>query len=561
MLKISLSLLAIAASGHCFASSESTSLPSGDIVYKINKNAQVSRVSLGEPMFSQNSRNLKNYELFEEIGLDRYYVIKTEGKSEAEIKAIYESLEKNSNIEHVEIEGVMRPSGYIPLNDTRDESLLFTSDHTGTQYYLNNTNPNGIFNGVDAKSAWKFNGGKGENADIVSMECGSYFFDHEDLKQPFVTIGNSEFNSGWGDHATKSVGIMTSQDNGFGTTGIAHEARQGWSGCSTNAIVSLADSLKKGSTIQLGMQWQINCDEISSSSCLVPPEWHLSWKDAISYAVKSGINFVMAAGNGGLNLDDPFFQGRFDRNSDTGAIYVGAMDTHGTPAYFTNFGSRIDTFSFGSWDVTTTAGDSRNEQSLYTTTYAGTSSANPIVAASVAVLQSISDEYGFSTTPEQIRTIIVETGRDQTGDHNKNIGTQPNLKAAIERLLSEFNNNQFLEWGHNDRLGNIGDVYVYENPYNGDTEYFRLTGLGRDKRYWYFPTDKSDNHYWTFLGTYEWGSNDRLGTIGDIYIYNNPYNGDVELFELVGLGRDKRYWYFPTNKSNNYYWKYLTDAK
>lgn len=59
----------------------------------------------------------------------------------------------------------------------------------------------------------------------------------------------------------------------------------------------------------------------------------------------------------------------------------------------------------------------------------------------------------------------------------------------------------------------------------------------------------------------EWGHNDRLGTIGDIYIYNNPYNGDVELFELVGLGSDKRYWYFPTDKSDNYYWKYLTDAK
>ncbi|WP_318472525.1 S8 family serine peptidase [Photobacterium leiognathi] len=440
-MKTSLSLFAISVSGYCFASSESTSLPLGDIVYKINKNAQVYQVSLGEPMFSQNYnyRSIKDYDLFEEIGLDRYYVIKTEGKSEAEIKATYESLEKDSNIEHVEIEGVMRPSGYVSLNDVKDESLLFTSDYTGSQYYLNDTNPNGIFNGVDAISAWKVNGGKGENADIVSMECGSYFFDHEDLKRPFVTIGDTKFNSEWGDHTTMSVGIMTSQDNGFGTMGIAHEARQGWSTCSRNAIVRLADTLKKGSTIQLGGQLEVPCDELRSGGCLVPLEWSFSWIDAISYAVKSGINVVMAAGNGGLNLDDPFFKGRFDRNFDTGAIYVGAMNERGTPADFTNFGSRIDTSSFGAC-VTTTAGGSRNDQSLYTTTYAGTSSANPIVAASVAVLQSISAENGFSTTPEQIRTIIVETGRNQTGDHNKNIGTQPNLKAAIERLFSEFNN-------------------------------------------------------------------------------------------------------------------------
>ncbi len=45
----------------------------------------------------------------------------------------------------------------------------------------------------------------------------------------------------------------------------------------------------------------------------------------------------------------------------------------------------------------------------------------------------------------------------------------------------------------------MGDIYLYENPYNGDDELFKLSGLGNDSRYWYFPTDKTDNRFWTYI--------------------------------------------------------------
>ncbi len=57
---------------------------------------------------------------------------------------------------------------------------------------------------------------------------------------------------------------------------------------------------------------------------------------------------------------------------------------------------------------------------------------------------------------------------------------------------------------------------------------------------------------------HQWGDFDRIGTIGDLYIYDNPYNGDKELFKLSGLGSDARYWYFPTNKTNNRFWTYIS---
>lgn len=59
------------------------------------------------------------------------------------------------------------------------------------------------------------------------------------------------------------------------------------------------------------------------------------------------------------------------------------------------------------------------------------------------------------------------------------------------------------------------------------------------------------------LGTDGWDSNNQLGTLGDVYVYDNPFNGDVEFFKLIGLKSDQRYGYFPTNKTNNQYWQYL----
>ncbi|GLK89469.1 hypothetical protein [Pseudomonas turukhanskensis] len=124
-------------------------------------------------------------------------------------------------------------------------------------------------------------------------------------------------------------------------------------------------------------------------------------------------------------------------------------------------------------------------------------------------------------------------------------------------------------WGSNDRKGKIGEIYVYDNPYTKDVEFFRLVGLGPDQRYWYFPTHKGNNQYWQYMGTdlpsFEeatqpmrtWGENDRLGQLGDTYRYANPYTKEIEYFKLVRLGPDQRYWHFPTNKSNNHYWQYL----
>ncbi|RJT53533.1 S6 family peptidase [Rahnella variigena] len=45
--------------------------------------------------------------------------------------------------------------------------------------------------------------------------------------------------------------------------------------------------------------------------------------------------------------------------------------------------------------------------------------------------------------------------------------------------------------------GTPGSIYVYNNPYTKETEYFQL----KTSSYWYFPTDKSSTSTWAYLGT------------------------------------------------------------
>ena len=67
--------------------------------------------------------------------------------------------------------------------------------------------------------------------------------------------------------------------------------------------------------------------------------------DSIRLATAKGIIVAEAAGNGQMDLDQPFWRGRFDRSvRDSGAILVGAGDAFGEPLWFTNFGSRVDIF-------------------------------------------------------------------------------------------------------------------------------------------------------------------------------------------------------------------------
>ncbi|PSU84697.1 hypothetical protein C0W42_21930 [Photobacterium kishitanii] len=74
-----------------------------------------------------------------------------------------------------------------------------------------------------------------------------------------------------------------------------------------------------------------------------------------------------------------------------------------------------------------------------------------------------------------------------------------NLKKTLkENLARKVNNGKgILYWNQRFIFPDIGLVYKYDNPYNGDQEYFRQV---RSKNGWYFPTSKGSNNQWVYLG-------------------------------------------------------------
>ncbi len=104
-----------------------------------------------------------------------------------------------------------------------------------------------------------------------------------------------------------------------------------------------------------------------------------------------------------------------------------------------NYGSRVTSGSWGCWDVVTTGyGDLTNKHNArYTAKYSGTSAANPIVAGATASLSGIAKAYGISLTPKALRSLLTETGTP-IGSYDRYIGTQPNLRTAIDKLLENY---------------------------------------------------------------------------------------------------------------------------
>ncbi|WP_162290823.1 S8 family peptidase [Vibrio coralliirubri] len=316
----------------------------------------------------------------------------------------------------------------------------YNNDYNGTDYqpiqdYLNapeDKRNNYAVGGVDAYYAWDIAGGDGSGITVIQKEIGQWNEQHEDLPNSVVQFSGSQVDQ----HGTASMGIMGGINNGYGVTGIAHNASFGRAGSSSDNFPAMISYLKPGDVIQIGIQIGMGNVAGCTKNCWLPMESSALWFDFIKELTDKGINVIQAAGNGGLNLDHPDFNGKYDRSvRDSGSNLVGAVcAVSGKTAGFSNYGSRIDNSSWGCWDVVTTGYGSlsSNYNANYTDSYAGTSSANPIVAGATAALSGVAKAYDISIAPK-LRQLLVETGTP-VGDQ-RYIGTQPDLERAIETLL------------------------------------------------------------------------------------------------------------------------------
>jgi serine protease len=316
-----------------------------------------------------------------------------------------------------------------------------TPDFISEQGYLN-APPEGV-------NAWAVEdsaGADGATVQVVDVE-GAWLWSHEDLPTPVVELGGQIDNLGWRNHGTAVIGEVRGGDNGYGVRGIAPATEVGGSSIAeqwtSQAIYNAALALNPGDIIIIELHAPgPNATGEGQVGYVCMEYWQDNF-DAIQMAAALGILVCEAAGNGGEDLDDPVYQGFFDRSQrDSGAILCGAsVGSDLDPASFTNYGSRVDLHGWG-YNVATTGygylygGDTLPEEFWYTSGFNGTSSATPIVAGSVAALQGLAKaRWGFPLDAKLARDLLVVTGTPQW-EPETHIGPRPDIFAAWQLALN-----------------------------------------------------------------------------------------------------------------------------
>ena len=315
--------------------------------------------------------------------------------------------------------------------------------------------------GIDAKYAWTVTGGKGSFIKIIDVESGVNA-NHEDLPSLFVIDGRLDDDDSR-QHGTAVLSVMMGLDDGVGITGIVPQASGGMLTVNRDlgiaykqnvaeAILFAAMQLSVGDVIVIEQHSRGPGNDGDCTACItgkprsqcgyIAMEYWNDIFDAINAATGAGAIVVEAAGNGEMNLDNARYKDRFDRNvRNSGAILVGASDsTSRTPTCLSNFGSRVDlqgwgdnVASAGYGDPTSMKVNGNDDNQWYTDDFSGTSSATPIVAGAVAAIQGV--QVANLNPPLdwfKMADLLKKTGTPQGG--GKNIGPQPDLKAAIAQL-------------------------------------------------------------------------------------------------------------------------------
>lgn len=131
-----------------------------------------------------------------------------------------------------------------------------------------------------------------------------------------------------------------------------------------------------------------------------------------------------------------------------------------------------------------------------------------------------------------------------------------NISLHLDEDLDESLNDavhdieyDFKHWDDN-RTGIVGDIYIYDNPYNNKTEIFKL----KTERYDYLPINQSSNNSWKYLGPKH---RFERGEIGDIYLRDNQNESinKYDFFKLADIYSSS--FPFPNGESSDSQWEYI----
>lgn len=415
-----------------------------------------------------------------------YYIVENQG--DIDVQALLAKFEKSSLIE----------TAYLQEEETPPEERLpnlsvnpYDEPRLTRQGYLE---PAPL--GINAPYAWSINGGDGKGTTFVDMEYG-WLLSHEDLVNQNIELMSGQNKSEHHDHGTSVLGIVSAEDNNIGGIGIAPKAkvkvvsqiRDNGNYNTADAILSAVNNMQAGDILLL--EAQATYDGYGDKNYF-PVEVKPDIFDAIRIGANKGIIIIEAGANGGNDLDqfrDHNGKQVLNRNSpdfkDSGAIMVGAASAR-VPhkrSYFSNYGSRVDVYGWGNAVDTTDAKPSDFITNLYTSSFAGTSSASPIIAGAAASIQGIAkNNQGRVYTPRQLRDILSDssTGTKSNDPISDKIGVLPDLKAILSKLGFSpnlgndssivFPEEQEINKGNKENKGNEGSTITFpkEDSANGE---------------------------------------------------------------------------------------------
>ena len=299
-------------------------------------------------------------------------------------------------------------------------SLEQTPDLTVHQGYLDDNL------GMNARNAWKQDA-NGEQASVRFLDFG-VFEDHEDLKGYIDVVTNAGYAK---NHGSASAGCIAAGNNGKGVTGVAWGARL-YMYDNTSWQRILADYCP-GDIIAFNIQG-------SGGLPYAPAVHDKRYWDAVRALVDAGAIVLFAAGNGGLDLAT---HSDFNNYGDSGGIMVGSCNHNDGKRHSTsNYNLHATLNSWGD-NVATTGtlrqngdgadlwdGGTPETRYMY---FGGTSSATPLTAAALAVVQGYAiRRYNLCLDTAHMHALVTEAGYKEV--QVQQIGARPNIKATLDLL-------------------------------------------------------------------------------------------------------------------------------
>ncbi len=294
---------------------------------------------------------------------------------------------------------------------------------------------------VNAPEAWA-NGYTGQGVVVAVIDTG-VDYNHEDLKNNIWTntkeiAGNGIDDDGNGyvddiygwnfdsnnnnisddnGHGTHVSGTIAGENNGYGVTGIAYNAK-------IMPIKALNESGSGSySAIANGIYYAVDNGANVINLSLGGSYSSRTLKSAVEYASSKGVTVVMAAGNDGDSSPD--YPARYANKS---GIAVGAVDKNNQLADFSNRAGDNQLAYVTAPGVKIYSSLPNNQYGAYS----GTSMATPHVAGVVALMLSANR----SLTDAQVREIITETAGNSTQAATSSFNTNSITSQAIAEMPS-----------------------------------------------------------------------------------------------------------------------------